>query len=162
MYRDRYRGTYRQRTLPAVVAVTVVVLGPLGAACGGERADGEQPGSAAVSPAQPVTGVRWNVVGVTVDGTAHRAPDGAHVEIEDGRAAGSYGCNHFNAKAVVEGDRIRFSDARSTRMACADEPMEFERTLSRTLAEGTLTAEVGDATLTLSTTDGDQVRLTAE
>ncbi|WP_307164160.1 META domain-containing protein [Streptomyces rishiriensis] len=136
-----------------------LLLIPLAAACGSEKA-GERPGSGAVSAEQPLTGVRWNVDSVTVDGTTHRAPAGAHVEIQDGRAAGSYGCNNFTAKAAVEGDSVRFSDARSTRMACAAQPMDFERTLAGTLAEGALSTEVDGTTLTLATADGDQVLLT--
>jgi heat shock protein HslJ len=151
-----YTYRYKQRTMLTAVAVLI----PLAAACGGEKADGEQPGSAAVSAEQPVTGVRWNVDSVTVDGTTHRAPAGAHVEIEDGKAAGNYGCNNFTAKAAVEGDRIRFSDARATRMACTDQPMAFERMLAGTLTQGALTTDVKGATLTLATADGDQVRLT--
>jgi heat shock protein HslJ len=155
-----YTYRYKQRMMVTAVAVLV----PLAAACGGEKADGEQPGSGAVSAEQPVTGVRWNVDSVTVDGTTHRAPAGAHVEIEDGKAAGNYGCNNFTAKVVVEGDSIRFTDSRSTRMACTGRPtaMDFERTLAGTLAEGALTTEVKGTTLTLATAAGDQVRLTTK
>ncbi|MET7650916.1 MULTISPECIES: META domain-containing protein [unclassified Streptomyces] len=158
MYRQRHSPTHTYKRRLTLTAAVLLV--PLAAACGGEKADGEQPGSGAVSAEQPVTGVRWNVDSVTVDGTIHRAPTGAHVEIEDGKAAGSYGCNNFTAKAAVEGDHIRFSDARSTRMACTGRPMEFERTLAGTLAEGSLGTEVKGSTLTLTTADGDQVRLT--
>ncbi|KQX62546.1 MULTISPECIES: META domain-containing protein [unclassified Streptomyces] len=158
MYRQRHSPTHTYRRRLTLTAA--VLLLPLAAACGSEQADGERPGSGAVSAEQPVTGVRWNVDSVTVDGTTHRAPAGAHVEIRDGKAAGSYGCNNFTAKAAVEGDSVRFSDARSTRMACADQPMDFERTLAGTLAEGALSAEVDGSTLTLATADGDQVLLT--
>ncbi|MDX3801529.1 META domain-containing protein [Streptomyces sp. AK04-3B] len=149
---------YRRRTALAAV----VLLVPLAAACGGEKAGGRQPGSGEVRAEQPVTGVRWNVDSVTVDGTVQRAPSGAYVEIEDGRATGDHGCNHFTAKAAVQGDRIRFSDMRSTRMACEKQRMAFERTLAATLADGALTAEVDGATLTLGTAAGDQVRLTGK
>jgi heat shock protein HslJ len=138
-----------------------VLLVPLAAACGGGNAGGgERPGSGEVRAEQPVTGVRWNVDSVTVRGAVRQAPSGAYVEIEDGRATGDYGCNHFTAKAAVEGDRVRFTDARSTRMACEKQRMAFERTLAGTLADGTLTAEVDGAALTLGTAGGDQVRLT--
>ncbi|CAM5508399.1 META domain-containing protein [Streptomyces aurantiogriseus] len=142
-----------------MMLTAAVVLLPLAAACGSEKADGEQAGSGSVSAEQPVTGVKWNVDSVTVDGTTHRAPAEAHVEIKDGKAAGTYGCNTFNANAAFEGDRVRLSDVRSTRMACEDAPMAFERVLSRTLTEGALTTEVKGTTLTLSTDDGNQVRL---
>lgn len=147
----------RARSTPALVAV--LLLAALAAACGDEQADGRRPGSGAVSAEPPLTGVRWNVDSVTVDGATHRAPDGAHLTIEDGKAAGSYGCNEFTAKAVVEGGSVRFSDARATRMACAGR-MAFERTLAGTLADGALTTEVEGGTLTLGTADGDRVSLT--
>ncbi|MER6558308.1 META domain-containing protein [Streptomyces sp. NPDC001027] len=153
---DTRRHPYRRRT----ALTAAVLLLPLAAACGGGKAGGERPGSAEVRVEQPVTGVRWNVESVTVGGAVQEAPAGAYVEVEDGRATGDYGCNHFTAKAAVQGDRVRFSDARSTRMACGKQPMAFERTLAATLADGTLTAEVDGATLTLGTADGDQVRLT--
>lgn len=157
---DTQPQPHRSRRRTALAAAVLLVLVPLAAACGSEKAGGEQPGSGAVRAEQPVTGVWWNVDSVTVGGVVHRAPPGAHVEIEDGKAAGNYGCNHFTAKAAVTGDSVRFSNARSTRMACEEQPMAFERTLAGTLADGTLTAEVDGATLTLATADGDQVRLT--
>ncbi|MDX2681026.1 META domain-containing protein [Streptomyces soliscabiei] len=151
-----YTYGHKQRMMVTAVAVLV----PLAAACGSEKADGGQPGSGSVSAEQPVTGVRWNVDSVIVDGATHRAPSGAHVEIEDGKAAGNYGCNNFTAKVVVGVGTIRFTDSRSTRMACTDQPMSFERTLAGTLGQGALTTEVKGATVTLATADGDQVRLT--
>ncbi|MFI1505258.1 META domain-containing protein [Streptomyces sp. NPDC020597] len=154
----RHPHPYRRRT----ALTAAVLLVPLAAACGGGSAGGERPGSGEVRVEQPVTGVRWSVESVTVGGALQQAPSGAYVEIEDGRATGDYGCNHFTAKAAVEGDRVRFSDARSTRMACEKQRMAFERTLAGTLADGTLTAEVDGATLTLGTADGDHVRLTGK
>lgn len=153
---QRHPHPYRRRT----ALTAAVLLVPLAAACGGGGAGGERPGSGEVRVEQPVSGVRWNVESVTVGGAVQQAPSGAYVEIEDGRATGNYGCNHFTAKAAVQGDRVRFSDARSTRMACERQPMAFERALAATLADGTLTAEVDGATLTLGTAHGDHVRLT--
>ncbi|GGS27571.1 hypothetical protein GCM10010269_77770 [Streptomyces humidus] len=162
MHRHRHSPTRtdRWRTRSALPLAAALLLAPLAAACGDEQADGRGPGSGAVSAEPPLTGVRWNVESVTADGATHRAPDSARLRIEDGRAAGSYGCNEFTAKAVVQGGSVRFSDARATRMACAARPMEFERVLAATLADGALTTEVKGRTLTLRTADGDQVRLT--
>ena len=135
------------------------LLVPLAAACGGERAGG----SGTVAADGPVTGVRWSVDGVTVDGTVHRAPPGAHVTIgRDGRAEGSFGCNRFSARAAVDGDRIRLSDTTATEMACETEPMAVERALARTLADGSLRARVAGERLTLTTDDGDTIRLTRD
>ncbi|WP_320774745.1 META domain-containing protein [Streptomyces sp. CRN 30] len=109
------RNRQKQRT---ILAVAVAALVPLAAACGSERADDDS-GSVGSGGGKDVTGVHWSVDSVTVDGKEHRAADGAHVTIgADGTAEGSYGCNDFHAKATVDGDRVRLSDAESTAMAC--------------------------------------------
>ncbi|CAM5451441.1 Heat shock protein HslJ OS=Streptomyces albaduncus OX=68172 GN=FHS32_004602 PE=4 SV=1 [Streptomyces griseoloalbus] len=85
---------------------------PLAAACGGEKAGA---GSGAAEAERPVTGVRWTVDSVTVDGATHRAPGGAHLTLgEDGRATGSYGCNLFEARLRTDGDRVRLTDPGET------------------------------------------------
>ncbi|MFE4666004.1 META domain-containing protein [Streptomyces sp. NPDC056716] len=155
MYRKKQldpSGKTRRLTL------TAVALLPLAAACGTDRS-----GSASVGAPPPVTGVHWNVESVTVDGTTQDAPAGAHVTIDAGGGAqGNYGCNHFTAQAEFDGDRVRLGDATMTEMACADEPMAFERTLAATLAAGALTTEITGDRLTLTTDAGDTVRLTEE
>ncbi|GGJ43261.1 META domain-containing protein [Streptomyces brasiliensis] len=141
---------------PTRLAFTAVAaLFPLVAACGVQQA-----GSSDSRP--PVAGVHWTVDSVTVDGTTRRAPAGAYAEIDAGRAAGNFGCNHFSARAAFEGDRLRLSDATTTEMACAEAPMAFERALARTLTDGPLTTEVRGDRLTLTTGAGDTVRLTRE
>ncbi|GAB2733061.1 META domain-containing protein [Streptomyces bullii] len=142
------------------LAATAVLV-PLLAACGSEQAGGGSGSVDAGTSDKPVTGVLWRVDTVTVDGTAHRAPADAHVTIgEGGRAEGSFGCNHFSARAAVDGDRIRLSDTTATGMACEKQPMDFERTLARTLVDGALKARGDGDRLTLTTDDGDTVRLT--
>ncbi|MEU0740041.1 META domain-containing protein [Streptomyces sp. NPDC006134] len=151
MYRMKQRIT---------LTVAAAALLPLAAACGSEKAGG---GSASADAGKaPVTGVHWSVDSVTVDGTTHRAPDRAHVRIDaGGRAEGSLGCNRFSARAAVDGDRVRLSDATATEMACDDTPLAVEEALSRTLTAGPLTAEAdaGGDRLTLTAPDGDTVRL---
>ncbi|MFD7134618.1 META domain-containing protein [Streptomyces sp. NPDC059894] len=148
-------STQQQRlTLTAAAALV-----PLLAACGSETTGG----SGSVGVGERVTGVHWKVADVTVGGTTHEAPAGATVRIDDsGRAQGSYGCNHFSARADFDGDRLRFSDTAATEMACEGQSTAVETTLARTLADGTLTAAVEDGRLTLTTDDGDTVRLTEE
>ncbi|KOU55709.1 lipoprotein [Streptomyces sp. MMG1533] len=155
MYRQKDTQKDRHKPRLTLTATAAVALVPLAAACGSEKADG---GSVGAAP--PVTGIHWSIDSVTVDGTTHTAPADAHVEIADGKAAGNYGCNHFNAKAAVEGESIRLSDATATEMACEKQPMAFERTLARTLADGTLKTELEDGRLTLTTEAGDRVNLT--
>ncbi|MFD6192694.1 META domain-containing protein [Streptomyces sp. NPDC060275] len=159
MYRQK------QQRSTTLTAAAVVALVPLAAACGSEQADGTGSGSVGAG-GQRITGVRWSIDSVTVDGTTHRAPDAAHVRIDDGgEAAGSTGCNGFSARAAVEdrgegdGRRVRLDDAMFTEKACAKTPADFEKSLGRVLTTGPLTTESEGGRLTLTTADGDTVRL---
>ncbi|MGA5894430.1 META domain-containing protein [Streptomyces venetus] len=145
----------RQKQRITLTAAAMLV--PIVAACGSEKADG---GSTSVGAGKPVTGVRWNVDSVTADGRTQKAPTGAHVTIDKGRAEGSFGCNTFGAEATVDGDRVRLSKTRATEMACENKPMEFEQTLARTLSDQEFKARVSGDRLTLTTERGDTVRLT--
>ncbi|MFI8947917.1 META domain-containing protein [Streptomyces sp. NPDC053750] len=150
MYRQK-----QQRSMTLTVAAMAALV-PLATACGSEKADG---GSGSVGAGEPVTGVRWSIDSVTVDGTTHRAPDTARVHITDqGHAAGSTGCNSFSARADIDGERIRLSDAMFTEKACENTPADYEKSLGRTLTTE-LTAEAEGERLTLTTPDGDTVQL---
>ncbi|MER5789160.1 META domain-containing protein [Streptomyces sp. NPDC001980] len=140
----------RRMTLTTAVAAALLLL--LAVACGGERG-----GTVGTGP--DVTGIDWTVDSVTVDGTIHRAPAHAHMKIEDGRAAGTFGCNQFSGTAQITGDQIRLSHVRTTRMACDNARMTFERALSRTLTSGPLTMTGEGGKLTLTATGGDRVQL---
>ncbi|GGZ24800.1 META domain-containing protein [Streptomyces poonensis] len=141
------------------LALSALTLFPLLVACGSEAGSG----SVGQGSAAPVTGVHWNVDSLTVDGRTSEAPEGAYLRIdEDGEAQGNYGCNDFGATATVEGDRVDIEQADSTAMACEKVPMSFEESLARTLTGGTLTARVNDGELTLTTGDGDKIRLSEE
>ncbi|MEV0243347.1 META domain-containing protein [Streptomyces sp. NPDC050674] len=144
----------RQKQRMTLTAAAMLV--PLLAACGSEKADG---GSGSAGAGKPVTGVRWAVDSVTAGGKTQKAPGGAHVTIDKGRAEGSFGCNHFSAEATVDGDRVRLGRTRSTQMACEDKPMAFETTLARAFSGQELKAEVDGDRLTLTTGSGDTVRL---
>ncbi|MEU9338089.1 META domain-containing protein [Streptomyces sp. NPDC048290] len=135
----------------------LAVLLPLAAACGTEQSGG----SADVADPPAFTGVHWIVDSVTVDGTTQDAPASAHVTIDpDGTAQGNYGCNHFNARAAIDGDRLTLADASRTDMAC--EAMDFEETLVDAFASGALSTELSGDRLTLTTAAGDTVALTKE
>ncbi|MFE2353031.1 META domain-containing protein [Streptomyces parvulus] len=151
MYRQR-----KQRSKTLTVAA-VAALVPLAAACGSEKADD---GSASVGAGKSITGVQWSIDSVTVDGTTHKAPDEARVRIDDGGAAeGSTGCNTFSARADVEDGSVRLSDAMFTEKACAQTPVEFEKSLGRALTTGPLTTESAGDRLTFTTSEGDTVKL---
>ncbi|MEV7387490.1 MULTISPECIES: META domain-containing protein [unclassified Streptomyces] len=139
-----------QRMTLTMAAAAVLV--PLTVACGSAR------GGVSVGT-QPVTGIDWTVDSVTVDGTTHPAPARAHLKIEDGRAAGNLGCNQFSATAEVTDGHVRLSHARTTRMACDNARMTFERALARTLTSGPLTMKTEGEKLTLTAVGGDRVQL---
>ncbi|MEU7720501.1 META domain-containing protein [Streptomyces tibetensis] len=145
----------RQKQRMTLTAAAMLV--PLLAACGSENAGS---GSGSVGAGKPITGVRWNVDSVTTDGRTQKAPADAHVTIGKGRAEGSLGCNNFSAEATVDGDRVRLGKTRATEMACEDTPVAFETTLAKALSNQELTAKTDDDRLTLTTGQGDTVRLT--
>ncbi|MFD4786217.1 META domain-containing protein [Streptomyces sp. NPDC058459] len=141
-----------------ITLTVAAALVPLAVACGNDSAD---PGSGSVAPAPRLTGTAWRVTGVTEGGTTHRAPAAARIRIDDeGRASGSLGCNAFSAPTTVDGARIDFGALRTTRMACDEPRMTFERALTRALDSGTLTARTHDGALTLTTQKGARVQLT--
>ncbi|MEW2494597.1 META domain-containing protein [Streptomyces nodosus] len=146
----------------ALLALTLtLVLLPLAVACGTEARSGKSR-STGPDGDPPVIGVHWRVDSLTTDGTTRNAPAGAYLRIDDhGRISGNYGCNSFRAPVTVRGDRIVLGPADSTAMACV-EGSDFERDLSRTLDDGTLTAEVHRDRLTLTAEDGTRVDLTEE
>ncbi|MDW4910522.1 META domain-containing protein [Streptomyces sp. ADMS] len=148
--------------------LTLTVL-PLAAACGSEKDSGSQTVGTGSGTAA-VTGVHWTVDDLTVDGKKSEAPAGAFLKIdESGEVSGNYGCNGFGASATIDGDAIDFGRARSTDMACGNDRMTFENSLSEALTGGTLTAKAdADAKddkvqqLTLTTASGATIHLTEE
>ncbi|MEV3989541.1 META domain-containing protein [Streptomyces sp. NPDC049837] len=150
--------------LPRAAAALVPLLALGLTACGTQSGNGSGAGdgSASVRPDVPVTGVHWTVESVTVDGKKTAAPAGAHVEIDPkGQAKGNFGCNHFNARAAVEGDTITLSDTGMTEMGCPEPLQGFEDALKSALT-GKLKARLTDGELTLTTTDGDSIRLSEQ
>jgi heat shock protein HslJ len=82
-------------------------------------------------------GTEWRLVALGEEAVAP-PPDGRPVaglvlRAEDRRAAGSDGCNRFMAGYELEADRLRFTQAASTMMACA-EGMEVARRFTEALA----------------------------
>ncbi|MEU6815876.1 META domain-containing protein [Streptomyces sp. NPDC046860] len=137
--------------------MVAAALVPLAVACGNDTSD---PGSASVAPPPRLTGTDWRVDSVTEGTTTHRAPAAARIRIDDeGRATGNLGCNTFSAPTTIDGDRIDFGTLRTTRMACDEPRMTFERALTRALRSGALTARADDGALTLTTGEGGRVQL---
>ncbi|MFI8856520.1 META domain-containing protein [Streptomyces prasinus] len=166
MYTQRSNRRKRRTVLAAATAALSV---PFVAACGGEQADaGAGAGRASAvgtttgTAERTLTGSRWNVDGITANGTTLPAPVDSHITVgDDGRTDGRYACNHFRGETEFDGDRVRFSVS-TTLVACDDEPRKtFERTLSRALSlpDGALEVRVNDDRVTLTADDGTTVRL---
>jgi heat shock protein HslJ len=148
------------------LTLTALAVLPLTLLAAYSSASASAPGSGAVDASTKkslVTGVRWKVDSLTVGGKTEQAPDGAYLKIADnGKADGNYGCNTFGSTAAFKKGGIDFENARSTEMACGDALMKFEKTFARTLDAGKFTPEPTDGGLTLTTGDGDTVKLTKE
>ncbi|WP_455360749.1 META domain-containing protein [Streptomyces sp. SYSU K21746] len=148
------------------MTTTVLALLTL-AACGTETGSGAGSGSGAgggssVDTALPVTGVRWTVDTLTVNGKPAEAPAGAHVEIDaKGRASGNFGCNRFGADVTVKGDAITVGPAQSTEIGCEKDLQQFETALTRAFS-GELKAKLAGDRLTLTTQRGDTIALTSK
>lgn len=141
------------------LTLSVLTLLPLAVACGTETAGSGSAGTAS----SPVTGVHWTVDSLTVDGRTRQAPDSAYLRIgEDGRVSGNLGCNGFGTTATLKGDRVDFGEIQMTDMGCQKDPMTFEESLTRAFVDDTFTTKVEGDKLTLTTADGDRVRLTEE
>lgn len=103
----------------------------------------------------PLAGTLWKL-----DGYLNSAGVLAGTEItavfgEDGRVAGSAGCNNYTASYAVEGNAITFGPAATTRMMC-NEPqgiMEQESAYLAALASATAFQIAGNQ-LTLTNADG--------
>ncbi|GHH83153.1 lipoprotein [Streptomyces capitiformicae] len=162
----RPTGMDKLRLTRTALPVAALTLFPLLVACGTESAGDSGSGtvgSGTNTTKSSVTGVRWAVDSLTVDGRTAQAPDGAYLKIDDkGEVEGNYGCNTFGSTATFKDDGIDFEVARSTEIACGDVSMKFEETFARALDTGTFTPEKTNGKLTLSTTEGDTVKLSEE
>ncbi|EPH41669.1 hypothetical protein STRAU_5269 [Streptomyces aurantiacus JA 4570] len=151
---------YKQRVTQTL---TVLAAAGLLAACGSESGSGDG-GSDKAGPGKGgseanLTGVRWNVVSLTVDGKKQQAPEGAYVRLGGkGGTGGNFGCNGYGAKVSVKGDTVHFKPGVHTDMAC--DALDFEQRLARAL-DGKLKAGVDDDRLTLTNAKGDRIALSS-
>lgn len=81
----------------------------------------------------------------------------ATIEFDDeGRVAGSSGCNRFFGGYTVEGETLTIGQVGSTMMACSPELMQQEQSLFATLGQAATYTVAGD-TLTITAADGTTV-----
>ncbi|GGV39752.1 META domain-containing protein [Streptomyces spectabilis] len=152
---------YKQRVTQTL---TVLAAAGLLAACGSESGSGDsdtsgKKDSGSVGSKTSLTGVRWNVESLTVDGKKQKAPDDVYVRLGGkGGTGGHFGCNGYGADVSVKGDTVRFKPGVHTQMAC--EALDFENSLARAI-DGKLKASVDDDRLTLTNAKGDRIALTS-
>jgi heat shock protein HslJ len=73
--------------------------------------------------ASEIEGERWRLA--ELHGEAVAPPPNRpapHLTVEDGRAAGSDGCNRFGGPAKIDGEKIALGPLAGTLMACTDYP----------------------------------------
>ena len=73
----------------------------------------------------------------------------------DGEVSGSAGCNNFHGTYVVEGDRIEFGPARTTRMTCEEPLMTQEQQFLAALASA-VTWRIDGNVLDMHRADGER------
>ncbi|MCT9079686.1 META domain-containing protein [Streptomyces fulvoviolaceus] len=141
------------------LTLAVLTALPLAVACGSEKAD---PGSGEVGVEKPVTGTRWNIETVTVDGKKHEAATDTHLTFDKktGKVGGRLGCNHVNAKATVSDGHITLGAPSTTRMMCEASLMDTEKTLL-SLFDSKLSYRVDQHSLALTSANGDTLRAVA-
>lgn len=99
-------------------------------ACSPKPPASDQPPAASdtVAPAStdaalPLDGREWSLVAfgdAAAPAGAGGRPATIQFDVESGRASGFAGCNRYSASFTLEGDRLTFGPAMSTKMACED------------------------------------------
>jgi heat shock protein HslJ len=100
----------------------------------------------ALAGASSLEGVPWVLAsGLDVEGWEEVAPGAT---FEEGRVAGSTGCNRFTASYRVDGDALEIGEVASTRMACAPPADAVERAYLEALGRvATWRSEKGELAL---------------
>lgn len=109
------------------------------------------------SPIPPVglTGRQFLSTAVTKDGAVFQLADGTRVRLtfDDGRLSASAGCNIIGGTLTIDGDRLVFSGASMTEMACPEPRMGQDQWLIDFLGSSpTFVLDGSNLTLTSGTT----------
>jgi heat shock protein HslJ len=110
----------------------------------------------------PLVGTAWSLEALLdVDATTHTTPAGGGGTLlldDDGRVAGSTGCNRImGGYEVVDDHTVRFGPLASTRMACS-EPLTAQEDHVLAVLQGDVEVTVLGGQLTLVGTDGRGLR----
>ncbi len=107
----------------------------------------------------PLDGREWSLVALgdaAAPAGAGGRPATIQFDIANGRASGFAGCNRYSASFTVEGERLTFGPAMSTKMACEDGD-ELERRYLPVLPDVT-GYQQSDSTLSLVGANGSLAR----
>jgi heat shock protein HslJ len=125
---------------------------------------------AQVRPDAPLEGTRWAVTHLTrgpsptapadpnASVSARTAPSDAYLQFDDGKLAGSDGCNALFGDAAIAGDHITFGSIGTTKRACPGMSGTDE---VRAVLTGAVTWHIDDRVLTLTNADGSGLQLQA-
>ncbi len=156
------------RRLAVLVLGAMVVLascgGVQGEASGGTASSSSSAGSGSSTttapPAALISGVRWMVTGLQVDGTLLQVPEGSGLfivfDVVAGQVTGSGGCNGFGGNVEFDGSGLAISDVVSTLIGCEPGISERETSFFNALAKVAGFALDGED-LTLFSTDRSTV-----
>lgn len=102
-----------------------------------------------------IEGVAWDVTMLTMGGTLTGVPSAIPMTLQlaDGSANGSGGCNGYSATYTLDGAALAFGPAMSTKMACEEPAMSLESAWFDALAK-VASYRISGSTLVLEDADG--------
>lgn len=116
-------------------------------------------GGAAAASTAPVTNTYWRLTELGGQAALPGPPSSRepHLRLtgDDSRASGATGCNSFNGRYTLDGERIRLGPLASTRMACLDPSMNRQEQAFLQALGAANRATVSGETLTLY--EGDRI-----
>lgn len=108
-------------------------------------------------PSVPLVGTEWQLVSYQDAGAT---PVGVHVDSADSTIRfngkgqfSAHACNYYGGNATIDGQRITFSAASGTMMACGGEAGDLERRVTKTI-DGLVTWSISGRRLSLTDPEG--------
>src|SRR5688572_4916029 len=134
--------------------VWIALLGVLACAKSSTTGDETTAAAGSVSAASALQGPRWRLVELdgepALAGGGLREPHLIFSRDSVDRVGGATGCNSMGGRYTADGDRLRFSDLFSTKMACIEEERMRQETRFVGALERADRYSIAGDTLTLS------------
>ena len=131
------RGVLAGLALIPILATPVMAMAATAAGAAGPGSAGGSPAASAASMKgphlkghhSPLRGTEWRLVRIGERDLTQeeRAGDASLILNPDGQVVGSTGCNRFFGRYAAYGDRLRFQQLGTTKMACRPPLMELEQ-----------------------------------